>query len=194
MSTDGFGNPVMDEPKERVFTESETDCAAEPIIPVSPDFSPPPPPFAHDLFFSQEQGLRPGWRFALYVTMAVIVFFSLGPIYELWSPQGLGVLWLRLLGELQYLVSGFVPALILARLERRSFDEYGLPWRVAFGKLFWVGALWGFLSLSCLLLVMRVLGLVSFEGMAIHGIRALKFAAFYSVMFLVVALFEEFSV
>jgi len=197
MAMDGFGNsPSMDEPKERVFADPEAEGSSTPPSSEPPGFtsSPQPPPFAHELFFSQEQGLRPGWRFTLYVIMGIVVFFSLSTIYELWSPQGLGLLWLRLLGELQYLISGFVPALILARLERRSFGEYGLPLRRAFGKLFWLGALWGFLSLSCLLLVMRVAGVVSFGGVAIHGIRALKFAGFYSAMFLAVALFEEFSV
>jgi membrane protease YdiL (CAAX protease family) len=186
----------MDEPKERLFAEPEAGTSSAPAAPAPPSFppAPPPPPFAHELFFSQEQGLRPGWRFALYVIMGMVVFFSLSTFYELWSPAGLGVLWLRLLGELQYLISGFVPALILARLERRSFNEYGLPLELAFGKLSWLGALWGFLSLSCLLLLMRGAGLVSFAGLAVHGVRALKFAAFYSVMFLAVALFEEFSV
>lgn len=126
--------------------------------------------------------------------MGIVVFFSLSTIYELCSPQRLGVLWLRLLGELQYLISGFVPALILARLERRPFDDYGLSLRLAFKHSFWLGGLWGFISLSCLLLLMRAAGVVSSSGLAVHGLRALKFAAFYGVMFLAVALFEEFSV
>lgn len=184
----------MHEPKERVSAEPQNESSS--TLAASPGFTPasPPPPFAHELFFSPEQGLRPGWRFALYVIMGIVVFFSLSTIYELWNPQGLGVLWLRLLGELQYMVSGFVPAVILSRLERRPFDEYGLPLRLPFGKFFWLGALWGFLSLSCLLLAMRILGVVSFEGVAVHGLRALKFACFYGAMFLAVALFEEFSV
>lgn len=196
MSTDGFGNPpFMNEPKERVFAESEVESSSLPAT-SAPSFTPAPapPPFAQELFFSQEQGLRPGWRFALYVIMGIIVFFSLNTAYELWSPQGVGILWLRLLGELQYLISGFVPAVILSRLERRPFDDYGLPMRLSFGKGFWLGALWGFLALSCLLLAMWVVGVVSLEGFAIHGLRAGKFAAFYGVMFLTVALFEEFSV
>src|SRR5581483_10199234 len=56
------------------------------------------------------------------------------------------------------------------------------------------GAAWGFVSLSCLLLLMRGAGVFSYEGLAIHGARALKFGLFYAAMFLVVALFEEFSV
>src|SRR5690242_1820101 len=97
MSTDGFGNPAMNEPKERVFTEADT--SSQPNAPAPPDFSPSPsPPFAHELFFSQEQGLRPGWRFVLYVLMGIVVFFSVNTMYELWSPQGLSILWLRLLG------------------------------------------------------------------------------------------------
>jgi len=192
MSVDSFGNSFMDEPKERSFAEPEADVPAEPKTSV---IDPPAaPPFAHELFFSPEQGLRPGWRFFLYVVMAIVVFFSINTIYELWNLQGLHLLWLRLLGEIQYLVSGFVPAVILARLEHRPFDQYGLPLRVAFREMFWVGAAWGFVSLSCLLLLMRGAGVFSYEGLAIHGARALKFGLFYAAMFLVVALFEEFSV
>ena len=189
MAADGFGNLFMNEPTERVSSEAER--TAEP----QPDFSSSQaPPFAYDLFFSPEDGLRPGWRFAAYVMMGIVVFFSINTVYELWNPQHLGLLWLRLLGELQYLISGLVPAVIMGRMEHHRFDDYGLPLRRAFGKLFWLGTIWGFICVTVLLATMRAVGVFSYQGVSVHGIRAAKFAAFYAVMFLAVALFEEFSV
>ena len=180
----------MDEPAERVSTASQSSQTTPPSFSPAPE----PPAFAQELFFSQEQGLRPGWRFALYVLMGIVVFFSINTLYELWNPRSLGLLWLRLLGELQYLISGVVPAMVMARLEHRAFGDYGLPARSALQKMFWLGAVWGFVSLSFLLLVMKGVGVFSLEGVSVHGLRALKFAAFYGAMFLLVALFEEFSV
>jgi len=40
---------------------------------------------------------------------------------------------------------------------------------------------------------MRLLGVFSFGGVALHGERVWKFAAFWAVFFLLVALFEEFA-
>ncbi len=49
-----------------------------------------------------------------------------------------------MLEEFGVLVAAVVPALVLARVERRTWGAYGLPGRLAFGKLFWVGVVWGF--------------------------------------------------
>jgi len=45
-----------------------------------------------------------------------------------------------------------------------------------------------------LMLALRVSGTFDFGGLAIHGVRILKFAAFYALLFLTVGFFEEFSV
>jgi hypothetical protein len=47
-------------------------------------------------------------------------------------------------------------------------------------------------GLSLLMLILRGTGVFDFGGIALHGERILKFAAFYALFFLVVALFEEF--
>jgi len=80
----------------------------------------------------------------------------------------------------------------MAKVEGRPFGCYGLPWRSAFGKLFWVGVLWGVASLTVLLLVMHGAGLFDFGRLALHGARVLKFAAFWGVFFLLVGFYEEF--
>jgi len=80
----------------------------------------------------------------------------------------------------------------LARFERRPFGTYGLPRQGAFGKQFWIGALWGLAAITLLLLVMRGVGAFYFGGLALHGVRVLKFAVFWGVLFLVVGFAEEF--
>jgi hypothetical protein len=77
-------------------------------------------------------------------------------------------------------------------VERRPWDIYGLPRREAFGKLFWVGALWGFASITLLLGAMYGMRLFDVGHLAIHGVRILKFAAFWMGFFLLVGFFEEF--
>ena len=52
---------------------------------------------------------------------------------------GAGGLWSMMLEEFGNLVAAVIPALILARVERRPWRVYGLPGRQAFGRLFWVG-------------------------------------------------------
>ena len=141
-------------------------------------------------------GLRSGWRFAIYLiafgALLSAILFILRPVLPFSSQNQAPRLWPFLIGECVSLASAIVPALVIARLEKRSFGSYGLPPQLAFGKLFWSGILWGILAISALLLLMRGVGVFSFAGFALHGIRVLKFAAFWGVLFLIVGLFEEF--
>ncbi len=97
-----------------------------------------------------------------------------------------------MLEEFAVLVAAVVPALVLGRVEKRPWGVYGLPGRQAFGKLFWVGALWGFASITLLLGVMYGLRVFDVGHLAMHGARVVKFAAFWAGMFLLVGFFEEF--
>src|SRR5207244_11454222 len=97
-----------------------------------------------------------------------------------------------LLAEVQRLTAAVVPALIMARIERRPFGAYGLPPHLAFGKTFWLGAVWGLVALTVLMIVLRGVGVFYFGGLALHGVRVLKFASFWGVFFLLVGMFEEF--
>jgi membrane protease YdiL (CAAX protease family) len=85
-----------------------------------------------------------------------------------------------------------LPAVILARIEKRPFGAYGLPKREAFGKNFAWGVAWGFAALSLLLVALRGLHAFYFGSLALHGSRAIKFAAFWGAFFLLVAVVEEF--
>jgi uncharacterized protein len=148
------------------------------------------PSYVRTLFLGPE-GLRPGWGFAFYVVM----FYLLQRLAArlAWSRNfGASGLWSAMLEESGWLVAAVVPSLLLARVERRPWSVYGLPSRHAFGKLFWLGAVWGFAGISLLMVALSRLHAFAFGHMVLHGARLARFAAFWVVMFLLVGFFEEF--
>jgi uncharacterized protein len=148
------------------------------------------PSYARTVFLGPD-GLRPGWGFAFYGLMFYVLQFVItGWIGSL--DLGANGLWSMMLDEFGVLVAAFLPSFVLARVEKRPWGIYGLPRRNAFGKLFWTGVLWGFASVTLLLVAMYDLRLFSFGHLAIHGVRIAKFAFFWGSFFLLVGFFEEF--
>jgi len=172
--------------------DTDLDISKETLSPQS-GASPPSPPLESAFFGAH--GLRAGWRLAIYMSIYYVLRFiiqvGLLPLYS--GPRvRVSLLWGFLITESLLLVIAIVPALFMCVLRHRPFRAYGLPRQCAFGRNFWAGALWGLLALSGLLLIMRVAGVFSFGGFALHGVRILKFAAFWGVMFLIVGFREEF--
>ncbi len=170
-------------------TKNEPLAGAREPVAYSPITTPSEP--ASTLFFGPD-GLRSGWRFLCYIMLAaavaMVLNFTLHRIIHHKLPQ----IWGDSLGELVALAVAFLPALIMARFERRSFGVYGLPAHGAFGNNFGIGAIWGFIAISVLLLAIRGVGDFSITGLALHGARVFKFAIFWAVFFLCVGFFEEF--
>jgi uncharacterized protein len=139
--------------------------------------------------FIGPNGVRSGWAFALYVGM-----FALIVTVESWGAESLrfGELWLLMYFETSVLVAAAIPAWIMARIEKRPWGAYGLPLPEAFSKLFWLGAIWGFLGITLLLEILHGLHAFDFGHVVLHGVRVVKFAIFWGVLFLLVGLFEEF--
>lgn len=128
---------------------------------------------------------------AFYLAM----FYLLEYVIVRWAGSldlGADGLWSMMLEEFGVFVAAAIPALVLARVENRAWGAYGLPGRLAFGKLFWVGAVWGFASITLLLGTMYGLRVFQVGHFAIHGMRSVKFAAFWAFYFLLVGLFEDF--
>jgi uncharacterized protein len=82
---------------------------------------------------------------------------------------------------------------IVARMEKRPLDDYGIPPRQAFGKRFWEGSLWGFAALSALLLVLHASGHFQIDSVALSGGAAFRDALGWAVVFLAVSVSEEFA-
>jgi membrane protease YdiL (CAAX protease family) len=163
--------------------------APDPSAAQSPDFA-VQPSYARTVFLGAD-GLRPGWGLAFYVAMYyVLQYFVLR-----WAASvelGANGLWSMMLEEFGMLLAAVIPALVLARVERRTWSAYGLPERQAFGRLFWVGAVWGFASITLLLAMMYGVRVFDVGHLAIHGARIARFAAFWAVYFLLVGCFEDF--
>lgn len=183
----------MDEPRESPPPVPEESPQSRPPTAPEPSLIPAPPRLSahpvHTIFLGPE-GLRVPWRFLLYLAIGAAIVLLLGSVHHFWHPRV--QLWESLIGEAEILIGAVAAAFIMACIEKRSFDAYGLPPRLAFGRLFWIGMVWGIASLTVLMLIMRGAGLFYFGGLAIHGIRIVKFAAFYALFFLLVGLGEEF--
>ncbi len=143
--------------------------------------------------FRNHGGLSALQFIPIYIAGGLALFVLLWTVAGYLLPPGAFKLWGQLLVEAVFAVSAVVPAFAISAIEDRPFERYGLPPRHAFGKLFWWGALWGLIALSVLLLTMRLCGVFSLGGLALHGARIWKFAAFWALFFLLVAVFEEFA-
>ncbi|MGH9432109.1 MAG: CPBP family glutamic-type intramembrane protease [Terriglobia bacterium] len=179
-------------------TNSPLDAATNPLSPGPSPNGPPPRPFAARVFFGAD-GLRSGWRILIFLALAAACIFAIGgllsPLLHLrakglthgFQPAGL------LLGEGIPLAGVLIAAYVMAKIERRSFADFGLSFRRFAATKFWFGIFWGWFALTALLLVIRLLHGFSFGSIAIHGQAAARYAIFWAVAFLVVGLFEEFG-
>jgi len=89
--------------------------------------------------------------------------------------------------------AALLAAWIMSKIERRPFVEYGLPLRRMFRKHFWQGALWGFGGSLLMVILLRLFGAASFEGVALHGLTLVKFALLWAAAFLLLGFAEEFA-
>lgn len=171
----------------------EVSPAAEPP-PIATDFqlttSSPPEDWIQKIFIGRD-GLRPIWRLVLYLLMYRALRFGLFVLLAYGLSDGL-FLWRQTAAELGLAIIALAPAMLMARVEGRPFGCYGLPVGNAFGRLFWLGVLWGMSSLTLLLIALRGAHAFYFGAVVLHGVRALKFALFWAVFFLIVAFYEEF--
>jgi uncharacterized protein len=175
---------ILNEEQEPVTPEVRSEDPA-----IAPDFS-LQPSYVRTVFLGPH-GLKPGWGLAFYLA----IFYPLQFVASRWAwslELGADGLWSMMLEESGVLVAAVLPALLLAQVERRPWGVYGLPARQAFGKLFWVGVVWGFSAITLLLGAMYGLRVFDAGHFVLHGVRIVRFALFWAVFFLLVGFFEEF--
>ena len=144
------------------------------------------------VFLRPDGMLRAGWRLLLYLVMGLALVIAMGFVLGSMRRMGIPAIWRGFISEATLAIAAFLPAIVMTKIERRPFGDYGLPPQKTFGKFFWIGAAWGFCALTALLLVLRASHVFYFGGTALHGVRILKFALFYLLFFLLVSFFEEF--
>jgi uncharacterized protein len=177
---------------------------SSPSDPVAADtrFSPAPPPAsALRTTFLGPNGLRAGWRILIFVALFVgqgkvlnIVLHQIPAVHAM--HQGLadnvmtpGVL---MFDEGLSVALLLLTAFWMTLIEKRSFADYYLPGREAFGKRFWQGVPYGFAMLSVLMAIIAALHGFSIQGFASAGAVAMKFALLYGIGFFFVGMAEEF--
>ena len=144
--------------------------------------------------FLGPNGIRAGWRLLIYLVIAIVAGLVLALIARAlgFRPAGGISPSMAILGEGLPFFALLVAAAVMARIERRSFSDYALPLRGAFGARFWQGVVWGFVALTVLLLLIRADHGFSFGSLALHGRPLAYYALVWGVAFLLVGFFEEF--
>jgi membrane protease YdiL (CAAX protease family) len=158
-----------------------------------------PAPHTPNTLFRGPHGIRAGWRvlifwavvvalfIALYLALSMLVRGNVQLDMSQLTPLGLG------LTEGTLFVFTSIAALIMARIEKRQYGQYGLPARFAFRKDFGIGVVVGFLAISSTLLAISAFHGFHLTGLAIHGSTIASAAAAWGAAFVVVGLSEEFA-
>src|SRR5262249_46378334 len=145
--------------------------------------------------FVGQNGIRSGWRILIFLT----IIWTLGQTL-LWilihvlnhkESQGWNPVDFIDEGGL-FFFSALVAATIMSRIEKRSFRDYGLSPREAFGSLFWFGMLWGFATSALEVLLIYFAGGLSFHGLALHGQALISSALLWLIAMILLGLWEEF--
>ncbi len=145
--------------------------------------------------FGGAQSVHAGWRLLGYLICAFLTAYLglwFGASFFSEPIRGAAVLWQEMYAQAALVVGALAPAFLMAHLEERKVDSYGLPRERAFGKMFWVGAGWGLAAITVLMVVLRAAHAFYFGHVVLHGGRVLKFALFWAIYFVLVGLFEEF--
>jgi uncharacterized protein len=144
----------------------------------------------HRLFYHRAEH-RAVWRLLMFLSIVVTLGYTTNAIVRRLL-HGADDTTLFLVGDLLDFLIFLVASWIMGRIEGRTIGQYGLPARRMFQLHFWQGALFGFAAITCLLAVMRAVGVFSFGSVALHGADVLKWAVLWALVFILVALREEF--
>ena len=128
---------------------------------------------------------------ALYALLVLVVFPFAGRRLKTALHGADGVL-VYLVDHMIQLAAILVFGVVAAALEKRSFAAFGLPWRDALRSRFWSGALVGILSLAVLVMALCALGALELRPPAASVLVAAGFGFAYAIVFVLLAVREEF--
>jgi len=146
-------------------------------------------------WFLGDQGLRAGWCVLRFIAVYLALTAGLTWLYLQLDPAAARepgwVPHTFIASEAISLLVALLCVALSARLERRSWDAYGLAPRAAFGARFWEGVLWGVVPVSLLMAAIWAAGGWSVAGLAQHGGALAHYALAWALAFLLVGLNEE---
>jgi membrane protease YdiL (CAAX protease family) len=145
---------------------------------------------AHRVFYGRSE-LRAGWRLCIFLGM-VIALINASNLMVRRLLHGADSITLFLVRDVMDLLIFLLASWTMGRIEGRTIANYGLPWRRMFRMQFWQGVGLGFASITGLLVAMRAVGVFYFGSIALHGVDIWKWATIYALVFILVAVREEF--
>jgi uncharacterized protein len=175
---------------EQMSYEHRISRARRPIKPLAESIQASNHNILRRVFYGHGE-LRAGWRLSIFLAIVIALINTSNLILRRplsGADGGTSFLVRELMDFLIFLLASW----IMGRLERRTIADYGLPWRKMFRGQFWQGVLLGFASITCLLVAMRFAGVFYFGTIALHGADIWKWAGIYALVFILVALREEF--
>jgi len=148
--------------------------------------------------FVGPKGIRAGWRFLIFAALVALfrlALFRIPPVWRLLKSTQSGTL--TPLSDFAAAaistVTAFIAGFIMARIEKQRLSSYGVPLRGAFGRLFWLGVIWGLGLLSLEMAIIHAVGGFTFGGFALHGARLAYYAGAWALVFVLVGINEEFT-
>ena len=145
--------------------------------------------------FFNHRGLRAGWRLLIFIAIfAALSFATDWAITKAFHPRERAFLdpFSFIEDDAVTLVEVLLATWIMARLERRRFQAYGIPFpSKAFGGNFWIGAAWGVGSTSLLVGLIALFGGYHIVGLAIHGGELWYYVVVWLIANLLIGFAEE---
>ena len=160
------------------------------MVPMAETLPTVKPSASHRVLYDRSE-LRAVWRLLIFLSIVVMLIYASNITVRRLLP-GADKTTLFLVREVMDFLIFLFASWIMGRVEGRTIGQYGLPGRQMFRLHFWQGALLGFASITCLLAVMHAVGVFSFGGFALHGADIWKWAIIWGLVFVLVALREEF--
>lgn len=162
------------------------------------DVSANPASFWRKIFVGS-RGIRSGWRLAIFLLIfagSILGVFAIGilrlPAAARIFGQGFLSPSLEYLTEIPTAFCLLACTLLMARIEKRSLYDYGLPRGRGAGKHFLWGLLWGLCAFCAVIAFIAILRGFSPENLALRGLTIFKYAVLWAIGFLLVGFVEEF--
>ena len=145
--------------------------------------------------FLNARGLRAGWRLLIFVGLFIgLGFVTDWMVQAIFHPKARPFLdpFAIINNDLQGLIQALIATWIMARIEKRSFRNYGIPsMRNAFGRDFWAGIIWGLGAPGLVIGLIAAFGGYRISGLAIHGGTLWYFLAIWLIANLILGVSEE---
>jgi uncharacterized protein len=153
-----------------------------------------PPDRGIEWMFWGPNRLRAGWAILAFAVIFIILAFAdaavIRSVFHLTSvPQNESPK-VAIVIESTQVLCVFLATLVMSWIDRRPVLSYGYQGSKRFFRLL-CGLAWGFVAISCFVILLWKLGYLAFDGVTLHGLAVWKYAALWGMAFLFTGFFEE---